>query len=184
MQTATPARDEACAFDGKVETWVDDESAACVFKDVRLKGRLVALLKCIAGAVGGSIPFVCQDWANTKAAYRYLSNERVSEVDILAGHFNSTRDRFAATDELALILHDTMEFTDQRVSTDAIGMTKAINSSRDKAGRLRAHTVCGVLMHSSLIVTLSGLPLGSAATSGTSPSRTTAPSGSRRNSRR
>jgi hypothetical protein len=34
MQTATPARDEACAFDGKVETWVEDECTACVFKDL------------------------------------------------------------------------------------------------------------------------------------------------------
>src|SRR5262249_17332179 len=34
------------------------------------------------------------------------------------------------------------------------------NSGRDKAGRLRQHTVCGILMHSSLIVTTEGLPLG------------------------
>ena len=163
MQTATPARDEACAFDGKIETWVDDECAACVFKDVRLKRRFVALMKSIARIIGGSIPFVCQDWANTKAAYRFLSNERVSEADILAGHFNSTRDRFAATDGLVLVLHDTTEFSYQRENTEAIGVTKAINSGRDKAGRLRAHTVCGILMHSSLVVTLSGLPLGLAA---------------------
>jgi hypothetical protein len=34
---------------------------------------------------------------------------------------------------------------------------------RDKAGRLRSHTVCGILMHSSLAVTSEGLPLGLAA---------------------
>jgi len=32
----------------------------------------------------------CQDWANTKAAYRFLSNERVDEYQILAGHFQVT----------------------------------------------------------------------------------------------
>ena len=32
--------------------------------------------------MGESIPLVCQDWANTKAAYRFFSNERVSEEDI------------------------------------------------------------------------------------------------------
>lgn len=42
-------------------------------------------------------------------------------------------------------------------------MTKSINSGKDKAGRLRKHTVCGLLMHSSLAVTLDGLPLGLAA---------------------
>lgn len=46
---------------------------------------------------------------------------------------------------------------------DAIGITKSINSGRDKAGRLRSHTVCGILMHSSLAVATEGLPLGLAA---------------------
>jgi hypothetical protein len=163
MQTATPASDEACALDSREETWVKEECTASVFKDVRLKRRFFALLGNIARTIGGSIPFACQDWASTKAAYRFLSNDRVSEEDILAGHFQATRDRFSATDELALILHDTTEFSYQRENTDAIGVTKAINSGRDKAGRLRAHTVCGILMHSSLVVTLSGLPLGLAA---------------------
>jgi Transposase DNA-binding len=114
-------------------------------------------------AMGQSIPLVCQDWANTKAAYRFFSNERVDEADILAGHFQSTRDRTAATDGLVLVLHDTTEFSYQRENSEAIGITKRINSGRDKAGRLRSHTVCGILMHSSLAVTIEGLPLGLAA---------------------
>jgi hypothetical protein len=113
--------------------------------------------------MGQSIPLVCQDWANTKAAYRFFSNDRVGEADILAGHFQSTRDRTAATDGLVLVLHDTTEFTYQREKSEAIGVTKSINSGRDKAGRLRSHTVCGILMHSSLAVTTEGLPLGLAA---------------------
>src|SRR4029078_1822214 len=40
-----------------------------------------------------------------------------------------------------------------------IGITKSINSGRDKAGRLRSHTGCGILMHSSLAVTTEGLAL-------------------------
>jgi hypothetical protein len=110
--------------------------------------------------MGQSIPLVCQDWANTKAAYRFFSNDRVNEADILAGHFQSTRDRVAATDGLVLVLHDTTEFTYQRENSAAIGITKNINSGRDKKGRLRSHTVCGMLMHSSLAVTTEGLPLG------------------------
>ena len=35
-----------------------------------------------------------------------------------------------------------------------------MNSGKDKAGRLRTHTVCGLLMHASLAVTTDGLPLG------------------------
>ena len=70
--------------------WVDNEVSKCHFKDVRLGRRFQQLLEQIGESVGGSIPFACQDWANTKAAYRFLSNPRVSEAEILAGHFEST----------------------------------------------------------------------------------------------
>ena len=150
-------------MDGETDAWFDRELAGCSFADERLNKRLHKLVAQIGSAMGQSIPLVCQDWANTKAAYRFFSNERVSESDILAGHFQSTRDRTVATDGPVLVLHDTTEFTYQRENTDAIGITKSINSGRDKAGRLRSHTVCGILMHSSLAVTTEGLPLGLAA---------------------
>src|SRR5208337_3503943 len=91
------------------------------------------------------------------------NHDRVNEADILAGHFQSTRDRTLATDDLVLVLHDTTEFTYRREKSEAIGITKSVNSGRDKAGRLRSHTVCGILMHSSLAVTIEGVPLGLAA---------------------
>ncbi len=147
-------------MDGTTNTWVDDELGGCSLADERLNKRLRKLVAQIGSAMGQSIPLVCQDWANAKAAYRFFSNERVSEADILVGHFQSTRDRTAATDGPVLVLHDTTEFSYQRENTEAIGITKSINSGRDKEGRLRPHTVCGILMHSSLAVTTEGLPLG------------------------
>jgi hypothetical protein len=150
-------------MDGATDAWFDRELAGCSFADERLSKRLRKLVAQIGSAMGQSIPLVCQDWANTKAAYRFFSNDRVSEADILAGHFESTRDRMVATDGPVLVLHDTTEFTYQREKSEAIGITKSINSGRDKAGRLRSHTVCGILMHSSLAVTTEGLPLGLAA---------------------
>jgi hypothetical protein len=113
--------------------------------------------------MGQSIPFACQDWANAKAAYRFLSNDRVNEADILAGHFQSRRDRAGAAEGLIFVLHDTTEFTYQREAPEAIGITKCVNSGRDKAGRVRSHTVCDILMHSSLALTTEGMPLGLAA---------------------
>ena len=145
------------------ECWIDRESRGCEFRDARLGDRFRKLLTQIGSAMGQSIPLVCQDWANTKAAYRFFSNDRVSEADILAGHFQSTHDRAAAAEGLVLVLHDTTEFSYQREKSEAIGITKSINSGRDKAGRLRSHTVCGILMHSSLAVTIEGVPLGLAA---------------------
>jgi hypothetical protein len=113
--------------------------------------------------MGASIPLACQDWANTKAAYRFFSNDRINEAEILAGHFEATRDRFTATGGPILVLQHTMEFSYQREQPERIGVTYRVNSGKNKDGRLRMHTVCGLLMHSSLAVTTEGLPLGLAA---------------------
>jgi hypothetical protein len=58
--------------------WLDGEVAACNLAYERLTKRLRNLLGQIGGAMGQSIPFACQDWANAKGAYRFLSNDRVS----------------------------------------------------------------------------------------------------------
>ena len=112
------------------------------------------------GALGASLPFACQDWAGTKAAYRFFSNARVNEAQILAGHFQATRERVQASEGPILVLQDTTEFSFQRERAAAVGITKRVNSGRDKAGWTRMHTVCGLLMHASLAVTSDGLPLG------------------------
>ncbi|WP_442895226.1 IS4/Tn5 family transposase DNA-binding protein [Bradyrhizobium sp. AZCC 2230] len=133
------------------------------FKDARLGQRFSGLLKQIGDGMGGSIPFACQDWANTKAAYRFFAKERVEEADILSGHFAATRTRYDDCRGPILLIQDTTEFSYQRANTRAIGLTKSVNSGRDKDGRWRHHTVCGMPMHSSLAVTVEGLPLGLAA---------------------
>jgi len=92
--------------------------------------------------------------------YVAVSKGSISEADVLAGHFLSTRDRIAAHGGMVLMLHDTTEFSYQRERPEAIGITKSINSGRDKQGRVRSHTVCGIMMHSSLAITTDGLPLG------------------------
>src|SRR3989442_4119749 len=133
-------------------SWVDKELAGCKFADVRLDKRLRTLVEQLSEGIGETIPMACQDWANTKAAYRFLSNERVSEDDILAGHFQSTRDRFRATDGLALILHDTTEFSFQRERPELIGSIGVSAGRRDNRGLPVLRTIFGILMHSSLVV--------------------------------
>ena len=145
----------------EVETWVDRETDHGTFKDERLGRRFKTLLADIGGAIGASLPLACQDWANTKAAYRFLSNERVDEADILSGHFAATAERFAATTGTILVLQDTTEFSFKRERPEQIGFTKSIRTRKDR--RRSVHSVCGILMHSSLAVTTEGLPLGVAA---------------------
>ena len=145
------------------ERWFDEELSGCRLGDGRLDRRLRQLVERMEVGFGESIPLACQDWASTKAAYRFFSNERVSEEDILRGHFDATRHRFAASDGPILVLHDTTEFIWKRRRPEAVGFTTKVSSGKDKRGRERMHTLCGLLMHSSLATTTDGLPLGMAA---------------------
>jgi Transposase DNA-binding len=162
LRSLLPSRRTSNHSASEHETWVDREVAGCEFQDVRLGERFRKLLKQIGSAIGQAIPFACQDWANTKAAYRFFSNDRVDEEAILSGHFEATRDRFAATDGYVLVLHDTTEFTFKREKPELIGSTCIVNG-KGKKGRITFLTVCGILMHSSLVVTTEGLPLDLAA---------------------
>ena len=79
--------------------------------------------------------FACQDWAATKAAYRFLSNARVDEEKILAGHFLCTRERFAATDSPVLVLHDTTEFSYHRDDPEAVGILQRLAMGYTRGGQ-------------------------------------------------
>jgi hypothetical protein len=144
-------------------SWIDRELAACELADARLDARLRTLLEQIGDAVGESVPMACQDWANAKAAYRFFSNDRVNEADILAGHLQATKERFTATQGPILVLHDTTEFSFQRENPEKIGMITITHGRKGKDRRPKPRTVCGILMHSSLVLTTDGLPLGLAA---------------------
>lgn len=143
--------------------WLTHELAGCQFKDKRHAKRLEKLLEQLWNGIGESIPLACQDWANTKAAYRFFSNDRVNEKEILRGHFKSTRERVTATSDFILVLQDTTEFSYERDEPESIGATHIIPNGKDIYGKLKRHTKCGILMHSSLAVTTDGLPLGLAA---------------------
>lgn len=134
------------------ESWIQGELVGCQFKDERLSKRFSMVLKQLAEGTAESIPFACQDWANTKAAYRFFANERVSEADILAGHFRSTRERAGTVGGTLLVLHDTTEFSYPRENVGLLHRSRNPNRS--------PHPMCGISMHSSLVVAPAGLPLG------------------------
>jgi hypothetical protein len=117
------------------------------------------LFRQLSGGIGQSIPWACQDWTSTKAAYRFFANKRVSEAAILSGHFLATERRLASGAWPVLMLHDTTELTFHRKDVAAVGMTMRM-PQRKLNGKPQHFDVCGILMHSSLAVTLNGLPLG------------------------
>ena len=142
---------------------LDKELAGSHFRDARLGRRFRRLAGQLASLLGQPIPLACQDWRSTKAAYRFLSNGRVNEWAVLAGHFQATRERCSAAAGPILVLHDTTEFSFTRESGQAIGLLRKGFVGRDAAGQPRLQTVCGIRMHSGLAVTVEGLPLGLAA---------------------
>ena len=156
-------KSEKIANDSTPKTWIDNEVGGCNFKDVRLAKRFGKLLGKMSEGIGESVPYACQDWANTKAAYRFFSNDTVSEEQIMAGHFQATRDRLSQANQKILMIHDTCEFSFQREKDSKLGFLGRGSCGKDIDGRLKHFTTRGILMHSSLAITLEGLPLGLAA---------------------
>lgn len=141
--------------------WLDNELSGCEFKDKRLGNRFKKIIKALSTGSGKSIPQVCEEWAMTKSAYRFLSNERVEESEILMGHFQQTQERILESEGPILILHDTTEFTYSRENPTDIGYTRKLPASRRvKAAFGDNPKACGLLMHASLAITPEGLPLG------------------------
>jgi hypothetical protein len=143
--------------------WIEQELEGSEFRDVRLHKRFGTLLEQLWKGMGQTIPLACQDWANTKAAYRFMDNDRVSEQDILSGHFKATAQRFSSTDGPILVLQDTTTFSYEREHPELIGYAGSTITSAQRRGREKPSPQCGILMHSSLVVTAQGLPLGLAA---------------------
>ena len=54
---------------------IREEVAGSTFKDKRLKNRFLEMMEALWEKFGESIPSACGGWANTKAAYRFFSNE-------------------------------------------------------------------------------------------------------------
>lgn len=164
MRNQTAARrSEKITRHSANSAWIDREVEGCSFKDVRLTKRFGKLLGMMSKGIGESVPYACQDWANTKAAYRFFSNSDVSEDQIMAGHFQATRGRLSQSNRKILMLHDTCEFSFQRDKDSQIGLLGRPSCGKGKDGRIKFITVRGILMHSSLAITLEGLPLGLAA---------------------
>jgi hypothetical protein len=143
--------------------WIEQELEGSEFRDVRLHKRFGTLLEQLWKGMGQTLPLACQDWANTKAAYRFMDNDRVSEQDILSGHFKATAQRFSSTDGPILVLQDTTTFSYEREHPELIGYAGSTITSAQRRGREKPSPQCGILMHSSLVVTAQGLPLGLAA---------------------
>lgn len=128
--------------------WAARVAEATTLPDKRLNKRLASILGRFASDPEGSIPRAMGDWASTKAAYRFLENQRVIDVDLLRGVARHTAAQAVTRDEV-LLVQDTSSLNFSRLGSVAeLGPI-------DSAGLAR-----GLLFHSCLAITPSGLVLG------------------------
>lgn len=140
-----------------IDKGIIGEFRGCELGDKRLNKRLEKTADVLFNKLGASIPSASENWATTKAIYRFLDNPNFAEDKLIQRHFEATAQRFHEYKGGVLVLHDTTELTYHR-KTNTIGNLKRVFVQK-KPRDLKV-TIQGLLFHTSLVVTLEGLPIG------------------------
>jgi hypothetical protein len=129
--------------------WCIDEFATVKLKDGRLNHRCSELAMQLAMQPNGPINQACEDWADTKAAYRFFDNNKVTPERIRTPHHQRTVERMTQHTQV-LAVQDTsfLNYTHHP-------QTKGLGAIGTKSQHQR-----GFGMHSTLAMTTQGMPLG------------------------
>jgi hypothetical protein len=135
--------------------WAEEEFADVDLGDKRRNQRLVHLCGRLSKAPESPINQACEDWSETKAAYRFFQNKDVNNVAIMAAHREKTVGR-AQVHETTLAIQDSSYFI-----YTGHPKTKGLGEISMKKGRnVKEIYSRGLMMHACLAVTTEGLPLG------------------------
>lgn len=130
-------------------SWAEKEFAQVDLKDDRLNRRCQKLADELGQQPTAPINQACEDWADSKAAYRFMDNSKVAPDDILLPHSQRTVERMKGH-AVVLAVQDTtfLNFT-HHPETQGLGEigTKGQNQR-------------GFGLHTTLMVTPKGQPLG------------------------
>jgi hypothetical protein len=132
--------------------WCKREFSSLDLGDPRRKMRLIQTAEKLASQPQAPINKACENWKDTKAAYRLFSNDHISGAQILKSHQEKTRERVKAFDRV-LVIQDTT-FLNYHGHVRTVGLGRIGNFKSDK------EPVTGLIMHSALAVTPKGVPLG------------------------
>ena len=127
--------------------WGEVEAAG--LPDRRLTKRLGKLVEQLRQFPERSLPQVFGGWKETKAAYRFLDNERVSHAALVMGQRDETRQRIIDRDESTVLMVQ-----------DTSGFDFKHHPATDEMGPLENEHMHGFLTHSTLAVSADGIPLG------------------------
>ena len=124
-----------------VSGWIRGEFRTAEFGDKRLTDRLIQLGDELGSSPAESIPASCEDWASTKATYRFCDNDRVKSSEVISAHGQAQQSRVSGGDDL-LIVSDTTYLTFPRHSAkDGLG---DISSSDIDVEGVKLHSSIGV----------------------------------------
>lgn len=134
------------------DTWCSKEFSSIKLGDKRLNRRLLKVASDLLNDPTGSIHATCDDWADTKAAYRLFANDKLQDTSLLKIHQKETVKRAEKSDEILFAIQDTtiLNYTHHP--------KKSLNKINKKPG-FEKPTV-GCFLHNTLLMTESGLPLG------------------------
>lgn len=131
------------------EHWAVKEFAQAELQDERLNRRVQELAVSLGQQPNAPINQACEEWPDTKAAYRFFDNDEVTPARVLEPHQEQTVERMRKH-ELVLAVQDTtfLNYT-HHPQTEGLGEigTKEQNQR-------------GFGLHSTLAVTPTGVPLG------------------------
>jgi len=129
--------------------WAEEELGQALLGDRRLVQRACRLARAFWARPQASIPQACGSRAQTKAAYRFFDNPRVTLNALLSSHTQATARRMV-TEPVVLAVQDTTSLNySTHPATEMLGL---IGSQAD--------TFIGMLVHSTLAFNGAGTPLG------------------------
>ena len=130
-------------------SWASDEFAHSKLKDDRLNRRCQKLAATLGHQPTAPINQACEDWADSKAAYRFVANPHVTPGDLLLPHRQRTVERMKGH-QVVLAVQDTTFFNfTHHPATQGLGAIGTQGQNQRGFG-----------LHSTLAVTPSGQPLG------------------------
>jgi len=130
-----------------MESWVESELQYANLGDKRRNERLKQLVADLSSQPGASVPEACEEWAATKAAYRFWANAAVEADEILDSHRQMTLARCVG-EGVVLAVQDTSE------------LDYAQHSKMRGMGPLNNEHQQGMKFHTTLAVSVEGVPLG------------------------
>jgi hypothetical protein len=130
---------ELCDMD--VSGWIRAEFRSADFGDSRLTDRLVQLGDELGRVPAESIPAACEDWASTKATYRFCDNESVDPNEILSAHKQAQRSRVSRLDELVIVSDTTELVFPRHPSKEGLG---DIGTSEMDLEGVKIHSTIGI----------------------------------------